>query len=166
MSGVNVCGIDASTKSSGIALLSDSGELLDYALVQHNNPNVETRIDQMIMSLTERLTDWNPSYVFMEDSWNKLNVETSKKLTMIIGAVNYWCLLNNKWFVKLLPSAWRSQIGIKTGKNVKRNELKEKAIEYVSTQFNINVNDDVAESIGLAMAGLDMINNDFFERGD
>ena len=48
------------------------------------------------------------------------------------------------------PSSWRSKIGIKTGRGIKRAELKQKDIEYVLNKYNIKVNDDVADAIGIA----------------
>ena len=40
--------------------------------------------------------------------------------------------------------------GIKTGRVIKRAELKKKDIEYVKGKYNIEVNDDIADAIGIA----------------
>ena len=49
-----------------------------------------------------------------------------------------------------MPNSWRSKIGIKTGKGIKREELKQKDIEFVEKTFGITVNDDIADACGIA----------------
>lgn len=156
MRGVNemrIVGIDASTKSSGIALLSGDGKLIDHKLIKCNDKDKKVRINKMIISLCEVLDEWQPHFLFMEDAWNKINVETSKMLMMIVGGINHWCLENNCEFEKVIPSSWRKVVGIKTGKGVKREELKQSSIEYVNKEYNISVGDDEADAIGLANYG-------------
>ena len=54
----------------------------------------------------------------------------------------------------LYPSEWRSRCGIATGRGITRTSLKPKDIAFVKTKFNITVNDDIADAIGLAYAYL------------
>lgn len=47
----------------------------------------------------------------------------------------------------LVASHWRKMCGIKTGAGVMRESLKAKDKEFVKNQFDITVNDDIADAI-------------------
>ena len=49
----------------------------------------------------------------------------------------------------ILPNSWRSKCGIHTGRGVKREELKRADIEFVQKTYNLTVNDDEADAIGI-----------------
>lgn len=44
-------------------------------------------------------------------------------------------------------SSWRSKIGIKTGRGIKRSEVKQADIEYVLQKYGIEANDDICDAI-------------------
>lgn len=52
------------------------------------------------------------------------------------------------------PSEWRKVLGIKQGAGVKREALKAADIQWVKTKFNIDVNDDIADAIGIGFSYL------------
>lgn len=52
----------------------------------------------------------------------------------------------------IYASSWRKECGIKTGAGIKRETLKKKDIEFVKNNFNIDVNDDVADAICIGYA--------------
>ena len=54
----------------------------------------------------------------------------------------------------LYPSEWRSVCGLKTGRGIKREELKKQDIEFAANKYNIQVNDDIADAIGIGYAWL------------
>lgn len=45
------------------------------------------------------------------------------------------------------PSSWRATCGIKNGRGLKRETLKQADIKYVLDNFNIETNDDIADAI-------------------
>lgn len=49
-------------------------------------------------------------------------------------------------------SEWRKQLGIKTGRGVKRENLKPLDIKYVKDNYGIEANDDVCDAICLYTA--------------
>ena len=58
-------------------------------------------------------------------------------------------LMHEKYNLKvefLYPSEWRRICGIKNGRGIKRAAAKEMDIKFVEEKFNINVNDDIADS--------------------
>lgn len=44
-------------------------------------------------------------------------------------------------------SSWRSKIGLKAGRGVKRAEAKEADIKYVKDKYGIDANDDICDAI-------------------
>ena len=54
----------------------------------------------------------------------------------------------------LYPSEWRSRCGLHTGRGIKREELKKADIAFVKKVYNIEVNDDIADAIGIGYAYL------------
>ena len=52
----------------------------------------------------------------------------------------------------IYPSSWRADCGIKQGRGTKRESQKELDIQFVKDKFNIDVNDDIADAIGIGYA--------------
>ena len=60
---------------------------------------------------------------------------------------------NKKIELELIyPSSWRASIGIKTGRGIKRTSLKEKDMQFVKENYNLDVNDDIADAICIGYA--------------
>ena len=49
----------------------------------------------------------------------------------------------------IYPSEWRAACGIKTGPKVLRETQKQYDISFVEKKFNLSVNDDIADAIGI-----------------
>ena len=58
------------------------------------------------------------------------------------------------------PNEWRSKCGIKTGAGVKRQSLKPADIKFVKDTYNLDVNDDIADAIGIGQAYVHKLNNE------
>lgn len=148
---IRLCGIDSSTSCTGISLYID-GKYSDCTMLNHKDcKEMDIRTSKMILSILEQLDIYKPDIIVIEDDWNKNNVQTTKALSEIIGAVHGYAISKKIDFIKMLPSRWRSLIGFEIGKK-KRPELKQMAINYINDKYNIDVNDDVAESCCIAEA--------------
>jgi Holliday junction resolvasome RuvABC endonuclease subunit len=146
-----LCGIDSSTTRTGISRFIN-GEYTDCILLDHKDcKDLEYRTSLMIDSILQQLDQYEPDIIVIEDDWNKNNVQTTKALSEIIGAVHGYSRAHDVDFHKMLPSTWRSYLGFKVG-GKKRDELKQMAIDYVSGKYGLKVNDDVAESCCIAEA--------------
>lgn len=143
---MKLCSIDSSTKKTGIAYFLD-GQLTDYKLLDYSSiSDSEQRRDEMSIGIINTLSQYDPDIVWIEDSWNALNLQTSKALTMIIGIVYAWCLINKKEFHTVFPSEWRSWLGMDQGKK-KRAELKQMAKDYVQNVYHITPSEDECDAI-------------------
>lgn len=164
---MKIIGIDASTTCSGIAVIEDGKLIYHDSINMKSNKNADNRVKQMMIELGGFIYDYAPAAVYIEDSWNKQNIETTKMLSNVLGAVMYVCEDVGCSFTKLLPSAWRSLVGIKLvskdGHKFKRDELKKEAIDYVKKKYKIKCGDDEAEAICIAEAGWLSQCNDLFE---
>ena len=163
---MKVIGIDASTTCTGIAVIED-GELIYHGIVDmKKNKDAYNRVMNMMEEIGVFILNANPDAVYIEDSWNKQNIETTKMLSNIVGAVMYVCKSNKISFTKLIPSTWRSIVGIalnKNGKKVERDEFKKEAIKRVKRIYKIDCNDDEAEGICIAEAGWILQENNLFD---
>jgi len=143
------CGIDASSKKTGICLLID-GKLSDYKLLDYSSyDDKEERMKLMCKALLKQLSKYNPDIIYIEDSWQAKNPEVTKLLTRIMGVTYAWCLSKDREWYSILPTQWRKYCGIEQSKK-KRQELKQESIDYVKEKYDIDVGDDVADSIALA----------------
>lgn len=149
---MKICGIDASTKKTGISLLDD-GKLIEYRLLDFSREkDSDKRMREMCLSISELLDYYSPDLILCEDVWLSANPNTAKTLARLGGAIYMWAILRNKELTYLIPSNWRAVVGLKTGK-IKREELKEMAVHKVKKDYGIDVTDDIAEAILIGASG-------------
>jgi len=146
--------IDSSTTKSGIAIW-ENGDLNDYLLIDlSKNKNMDSRFKCMSERLFITLQKYAPNTIYIEETVVPCNAQTQRFLTRLQGVVYAWCILNNCDFNTLRPTVWRKQLLFKQGSTVKRDNLKTQAIDYVKKIYNIEVEDNVAEAIGIGAAAL------------
>lgn len=144
--------LDASTKSTGVALFEDN-KLLDYKCITASSTDMIKRITKIINELVEYLNQNPVDKVVLEEVRPETgtNLNTYRALMWMQAAIAFM-LHENFPRVKLeyvYPSEWRAACGIKTGRGVLRAEQKEYDIQFVRDKYSINVNDDIADAIGL-----------------
>ena len=144
--------LDASTKSTGVALFEDN-KLLDYKCITASSTDIIKRITKIIKELFEYIEQNPIDKVVLEEVRPETgtNLNTYRALMWMQAAIAFM-LHENFPRVKLeyvYPSEWRAACGIKTGRGVLRAEQKEYDIQFVRDKYSINVNDDIADAIGL-----------------
>ena len=149
---VKLCGIDSSSNRTAISYFEDD-KLVEYKVIDLKKiKDKNERIDEMLLNISAHLNMWKPNYVYQEDTWTGGNPETANILTTILGGVRFWCVTNNSIYHKIKPSVWRAQFGLNQYK-AKREELKEKSIDYVEKKYGICVSDDEADAILIGLCG-------------
>ena len=58
------------------------------------------------------------------------------------------------------PSEWRAACGIKNGRGVRRETQKANDILFVKNNYGIEVNDDIADAIGIGHAYVNQLTNE------
>lgn len=163
---MKILGIDASTKCSGYCLIDENGKLLFHSIFDYSNvEDVDERIDAQIECFVKLFDKWDPDICYIEDTWKAgkvLNIQTTKKLTNLIGAVRCLCIQHDCVFNTIYPSSWRSVLGLDGGAGTKREEFKRRAMMYVNEKYGLIVGDDEAEGICIANAA-NIINNSMCE---
>lgn len=152
-----ILAIDASSKSSGWSVFEDN-KLIEYGCITASSTDLIKRIQKMIEGFDSILSKYKVNKIVLEevrpDTGYNSNTNVWKALTWLQAAIAF--LVHEKYsqtkIEYIYPSSWRSKIGIKTGKGVKRETLKEADIRYVKENFNIEVNDDIADSICINQA--------------
>lgn len=150
---MKICGIDASTRKTGISLLED-GKLIEYRLLDYSREkDLDKRIRKMTSSINELLNYFNPNLILCEDVYNDKNKKTFKYLARLGGTILMWAIIKQVDIQYVLPSHWRGIVGIKTGKDIKRDQLKKDAVKIVKKDYNLDVTDDEAEAILIGASG-------------
>lgn len=147
---MKILAIDASTKSSGIAIFEDK-TLLGYSTIKASSADLITRIHKMVDTIDALVEQGQIDQIVMEEvipDPNK-NKNTFKALSWLQAAI--MIMLHDKHpmvTVELIyPGTWRSQCGIQTGRGIRRESLKEADISKAKEVFCINsLNDDEADA--------------------
>lgn len=155
---MNIVSIDASTKSSGIALF-ENGQLTVYDNFTNSSSDLIKRISHMINKLDEFLNKYHADKIILEEVHpeDKLtNIKTHKALMYLQAAIAFLVHERHSYIQieYLYPSEWRKLCGIKTGRGTYRSSLKEQDIAFVKERFGLNVNDDIADAICIGYAYL------------
>ena len=154
-----VAGIDASTTATGVSVMQD-GKLLQYNLIaidSKKEKDAYKRIGEMLIKICEILNQYQIDKVYMEKAICKGgNVDITIKLAYLSGGIYLYCTQNGVEFHNPLPSEWRKQIGIAQGRGIKRETQKAEAILAVQNEYDILVNDDVAEAILICRSAFDL----------
>lgn len=153
---MNILALDASTKSTGWAIYKHN-KLQGEGCITATSTNLFNRIEVMMEGIKDILIR-NPDlqYVILEEVRQQgfINIKTYKALMYLQGCIG---MMLNKHFKHiqldfLYPSTWRKVCGIKQGRGVQRTSQKINDINWVKQNFNIEVNDDIADAIGIGYA--------------
>lgn len=153
-----LCSIDASTKSSGIAVFKN-GAYYSSTLLQFPDKQMNIRFSKMCLALIDQLNSIQPDVIYMEEAAVVRNAQTQRFLVRLQGVVYGWAVEHSADCEFIRPGEWRALSGMQTGK-MKRSDLKNEAIRIVREKLNIDVNDDVAESILIGIAAINKFNKE------
>ena len=106
---------------------------------------------QMIQS---RIKTNSPDLVVIEDVALQASAKTVIQLAQLQGAIIGACELFNIPYEIIKPTEWRKILDFKQGRQVKRPELKQQAIDYVAEHYGENVSSDEADAMCIATAAL------------
>lgn len=153
---MRILSIDASTKSSGWAIFEDT-KLVDYGVITASSTDLIKRLHKITDEFDELLNKYSVDTVVLEEvrPENGLqNIKTHRALMWLQGqlAVMFHDKHGNPPIEYLYPSEWRKTCGIKTGAGVRRESLKPKDIAFAKSQFGLDVNDDIADALGIGYA--------------
>ena len=150
--------LDCSTKATGVAIF-DQKILLGSSVITASSTDLIKRIHKMVETIDQLVSELNIDVVIMEEVIpdHSKNTNTFKALMYLQAAITIM-LHDNHPAVKLdfmYPGSWRSTCGIRTGRGVKRETLKEADIRFANQTYNLNItSDDQADAICIGHAYL------------
>lgn len=154
---MKIFAIDASTKSSGIAIFENK-ELLYHTCCTASSNDLIKRIQKMTEDIKNIIQNNLPiDKIILEEvlpEGAKANVKTHKALMWLQASIAIMVHDNFKEIEieYIYPNSWRAIVGIHTGRGIKRASLKDKDINFVKDSFNIEVNDDEADAILIGLS--------------
>jgi Holliday junction resolvasome RuvABC endonuclease subunit len=151
-----ICGIDASTNKTGIAIFCD-GTYVEHTLIDlHKIKDSKERIPQMMLTICNYLDKYEVDKIIMEESIMTNNISTVKMLSQLAGAVLFYATQRDIEIEFSLPSHWRKIVGLSQSSKIKREALKAEAIAAVKQEYGLDVSDDEAESLLIARSGFNL----------
>ena len=152
---IKILSIDASTKSTGIAIFENK-KLIHYECITAASDNLFKRIKKMQSRVKEILQENEDiKRIYIEDVLPedvKGNRTVFKALMYLQG---YLCEVFKDFNITpdfIFPNEWRAQCGIHTGRGIRRDPLKVEDVKFVKEKFGIDVNDDIADAICIGYA--------------
>lgn len=139
--------IDSSSTKTGWAIF-DNGILSDYGVIDlHKESNSDTRLENMVSSIWDLLSSNEPDIIVIEKLNVGRNLQATRLLSKIIGAVYCYSVLNKDvFYFEIQPSQWRKKLGMQASGR-KREVYKKMSIDYVKEKYNIDVSDDTSDAI-------------------
>lgn len=107
---------------------------------------------QMRQMIQIRIKNNHPDLVVIEDVALQASAKTVIQLAQLQGAIVGACDIFNVPYEIIKPSEQRKKLGFKQGRQIKRPELKQQAIDYVKTYYGEDVSSDEADAMCIATA--------------
>lgn len=157
---MKILSLDLSTKSSGWAIF-ENGLLMKSGCITSSSLDLIKRIKIMTAGIRDIINENGPvDKIIAEEvrpegtGYGVGNQKTHRALMYLQAAISFMLYddFDKKEMELIYPSSWRASIGIKTGRGIKRTSLKEKDIQFVKENYNLDVNDDEADAICIGYA--------------
>ena len=152
--------LDMSTTSTGWCVW-ENNRIKEYGLVVADKDQpLNVRIHKMWTGIAQILEKYPAiNRVVVEDPLPRTskttNEATYRALNWLQGYIGVMLKDSGLKDIEFVfPNTWRSKVGIKTGQRT-RERLKAADMAWVKNQFGIDVNDDVADAIGIGYSSID-----------
>lgn len=144
---------DQASGCTGVAVFNDK-ELIKYDVIDLKKikNDKEKRFKTMAIKIYEYIINEKPNIVVFEDVSLQTNVSTLLLLAQIQGVIMNSCIVNNIPYKLYKPTSWRKILNFSQGRNIVRKQLKQQAVDFVKTKYNIVVKDDIADAICIGNA--------------
>lgn len=152
---IKVLAIDASTKSTGISVFQDYKLVYYECVTISSNEDTLDRILKMAKKVRQVYEKYKPNNIIMEEVLPqdvKHNQQVYKALIYLQAAIVLQLHKSGGNVQFYTASHWRAAVGIKTGRGIKRQHLKEASQYLIRQKYNIQVNDDISDAICLGLA--------------
>lgn len=146
--------IDASSKSTGIAIFKQN-QLIHYECISSSSGDMFKRVDIMTSRIGQLCNLYKPTNIVLQDILPqdiKHNQTIYKTLTYLQMSIQKELHNYGLSAELVVASHWRATCGIKTGKGIKRQHLKQASQKLVKSIYHIDVNDDISDAVCIGIA--------------
>ena len=148
---MKVIGFDQASKVTGYGVFED-GKLVRHGTIECKG-ETDVRTKEMFREIVRFIADEKPDAVCIEGTHFQNNQNAFKVLAQLQGMIMGICDIVGMPLYEYPPALWRSKANIKEGRGVKREELKQLAVDYVKKHFGIECSNDEAEAIVISYVG-------------
>jgi Holliday junction resolvasome RuvABC endonuclease subunit len=160
---MKIVAIDASTHSTGIAYFNEQ-KLEAYECFTASSTDLIKRIKKITNLINNFIQKYEVEKIILEEvrPENGLqNIKTHRVLMWLQAAIAF--IVHDNYpkieIEYIYPSEWRAACNIRTGRGIKRKELKTADINFVKDKFGIEANDDICDAIGIGYGYLKIYDN-------
>lgn len=149
-------GIDPSTKSTGFAVINQSGELIEYGkicpqeVIEDTTATPAEKILTQYEEIHRLITKYPIKQVLCEDQFFGRNIDTLKQLSRVSGMVLLVSAQCNVAVELVYPTSWR-KVFHGSGK-AKKSETLRKVNEMFNLQLKLSKDNDISDAIGIGMS--------------
>lgn len=150
--------LDCSTKATGVAIFKDK-ELMGHSCITASSTDLYKRIHKMVDNILSIVDQLGVEKIVMEEVIpdHSKNTNTFKALIYLQALIHIE--LHDKHpevqIELIYPSSWRSVCGIEDGRSSKREQKKQKDIDFANHTYGLTLtNDDIADAICIGHAFL------------
>lgn len=166
---MKIMSLDVSTKSTGVAIF-DNKQLIEYYNFTASSTDVIKRIQKITKAIEETIEKNKDieklilEEVRPDENTQGMNMNTHRALMWAQAAIAF--MLHEKYpkisIEYVFPGTWRKTCGIKTGRGIKRDTLKQADIEFAEKTYRISgINDDIADAICIGHSYLQQFEEGF-----
>ena len=149
---MKILAFDQATVRTGYAFFEDNTMgafgLIDLHTMKQG---LGLRMDAMFQQMAEEVEKYQPDVIVIEDVAMQANPSGLIALARLQGMIIGYCVMHEIGCVILKPTEWRRACGFKQGR-VKREQLKQQAIDFVKDVYHLQVTDDEADAICIGTA--------------
>lgn len=150
--------LDTSTSCTGYSLY-DGTTLLSYGNIDLKSvKKSDEKFMKMVKQIYDLIDKYNPELICIELTVVLRNPQVQRTLSKLLGCVQGKCIDKDISYYEFRPTEWRKLVKRKNETLPrKREELKQWSIDYVKTEYGIDVeSDDVSDSILIGRAYINL----------
>lgn len=160
---MRIMSLDASSKSTGVAIFEDKNLIYYECITASSSDNIK-RIQKIVNRIDVLLTEYPVDKIIMEEVIPKQGQRIQiHRVLMWVQAAIAFMIHDNHSKVSIeyvVASSWRAKCEIKTGRSIRRESLKPADIKFVKDTYNLDVNDDIADAIGIGHAYVNQLKDE------
>ena len=155
---MNILALDSSTKSTGWAFY-ENANLKSYGCITSSSTDLFKRIHKMVDGILTIVEQMGIEKIVMEEVIpdHSKNTNTFRALMYLQALIHIE--MHDKYpkveIEMVYPSSWRSTCGIEDGRSSKREQKKQKDIDFANRTYGLTLtNDDTADAVCIGHAAL------------